>query len=181
VIDPNLIRDQTGKSWLLFGSFRDGIKIAGLTSDLLHIDTITAPIKTIASRKKVVETGNNAIEAPFIFYKNKYYYLFASIDYCCKGEKSTYKMIVGRSKSVTDPYLDHQNKALTDGGGTILLTGDNNWHGVGHNAVYTSNGVDYLIFHGYDAHDHGKSKLRIEKLIWKNSWPYLNSTVDLKN
>ncbi len=53
-----------------------------------------------------VNAGPNAIEAPFIFKKDKYYYLFASIDYCCKGVNSTYKMIVGRAKEVLGPYLD---------------------------------------------------------------------------
>lgn len=45
--------------------------------------------------------GNGAIKAPFIFKKNGYFYLFASYDYCCRGVTSTYKMRVGRSKSLT--------------------------------------------------------------------------------
>ncbi|HEX9509172.1 MAG TPA: hypothetical protein VF939_01725 [Puia sp.] len=31
--------------------------------------------------------------------------------------------------------------------------------------------ADYLVFHGYDAHDKGRSKLRIEKLVWPGGWP----------
>jgi hypothetical protein len=27
------------------------------------------------------------------------------------------------------------------------------------------------VFHGYDANDNGKPKLRIEKLDWINGWP----------
>lgn len=58
------------------------------------------------------------------------------------------------------------------GGGTILLEGDKDWHGVGHNAVLSTKGNDYLIFHAYDAHDDGKPKLRIDKLKWtKAGWP----------
>jgi len=41
--------------------------------------------------------GNAAIEAPFVLRKNGYYYLFVSWDYCCRAEKSTYKMVIGRS------------------------------------------------------------------------------------
>jgi arabinan endo-1,5-alpha-L-arabinosidase len=48
------------------------------------------------------------------------------------------------------------------GGGSLVLEGDKNWNGVGHNAVADFNGVDYLVFHGYDANDNGKPKLRIE-------------------
>ncbi|WP_225870974.1 family 43 glycosylhydrolase [Pedobacter frigiditerrae] len=170
-IDPNVIIDDNGKPWMTFGSFWDGIKMVQLTKDLLSIDTSIYKIETIASQKKKGQSGNNAIEAPFIFKKNDYYYLFASIDYCCKGEASTYKLIVGRSKNVQGPYFDQLNIPLANGGGTILLAGNENWHGIGHNAVYHIEGKDYLIFHGYDAKDNGKSKLRIEVLDWKDGWP----------
>jgi arabinan endo-1,5-alpha-L-arabinosidase len=53
-----------------------------------------------------------------------------------------------------------------------VLEGDKDWFGVGHNGAYTFDGKDYLIFHGYDAHDKGKSKLRIEEMQWdKEGWP----------
>jgi arabinan endo-1,5-alpha-L-arabinosidase len=60
------------------------------------------------------------------------------------------------------------------GGGSLLLEGDKYWYGVGHNAVATFNGVDYIIFHGYDVKDNGKPKLRIEKLDWINGWPVIS-------
>jgi arabinan endo-1,5-alpha-L-arabinosidase len=54
----------------------------------------------------------------------------------------------------------------------LFLQGDKNWYGVGHKAVCTFDGKDYLIFHGYDAADRGRSKLRIEELKWDNDgWP----------
>lgn len=185
-IDPNLITDKRGNPYLAFGSFWDGLKLAKLTKDRLHIDGDTINLPTIASRKKdptsenppsvdnnPVDAGGNAIEGPFIFKKDKYYYLFASIDYCCKGENSTYKMITGRADNVKGPYLDKNGVDLAKGGGDILLQGDKNWHGVGHNAVATFDGVDYVVFHAYDANDKGRPKLRIEKLDWENGWPML--------
>ena len=50
---------------------------------------------------------------------------------------------------------------------------DAKWYGVGHNAVCTFDGADYIIFHGYDASDErARSKLRIEKLQWDDAgWP----------
>ncbi len=142
-------------------------------------------LPTVASRKKdptaanppapegnPVDAGGNAIEAPFIFRHAGYYYLFASIDYCCRGPRSTYKMIVGRAKEVTGPYVDKDGVPLARGGGTLLLTGDEHWYGVGHCAVCDFDGTTYLIFHGYDASDQGRSKLRIEKLAWDEAgWP----------
>jgi arabinan endo-1,5-alpha-L-arabinosidase len=131
---------------------------------------------TVASRKRDFilpdsVAGDAAIEAPFIFKKDKYYYLFVSFDYCCRGEKSTYKMVVGRSEKVMGPYADRDGVPMNLGGGSTVLEGDKNWNGVGHNGTYNFNGTDYLVFHGYDAADKGKSKLRIEKINWVNDWP----------
>ena len=183
-IDPNLIEDSKGNAFLAFGSFWGGLQLAKLSADRLHIAGDTLSFLTIASRKKnpvapnppavennPADAGGNAIEAPFIFKKGKYYYLFASIDYCCKGEKSTYKMIVGRATRLEGPYVDKDGNDMARGGGSLLLQGDANWHGVGHNAVVSFDGTDYLVFHAYDAHDRGRPKLRIEQLRWEGGWP----------
>lgn len=185
-IDPNIGSDEKGNAWMVFGSFWDGLKIVPLTKDRLHVTGDTINLTTVASRKKESsannpsavddnpkDAGGNAIEAPFVFYKNGHYYLFASIDYCCKGVKSTYKMIVGRSKKITGPYVGKDGMNMATGGGTILLQGNADWYGVGHNAVVSFEGAEYLVFHGYDAKDNGKSKLRIEKLYWESGWPML--------
>ncbi|MDB5234595.1 MAG: transporter substrate-binding protein [Hymenobacter sp.] len=175
-IDPNLARDAAGAPWLSFGSFWDGIKLVKLRPDL------TAPAqpeqwRTIAHRPRDPKLndslpGDGAIEGPFIFKKGGFYYLFTSFDYCCRGPQSTYKMMVGRATNITGPYLDRAGLALDQGGGTLLLAGDSKWFGVGHNAVATFDNVDYLIFHGYDAAERGRPKLRIEKLGWdKDGWP----------
>lgn len=119
-----------------------------------------------------VNAGDNAIEAPFIFKKGAYFYFFASIDYCCRGEKSTYKVIIGRSKKLQGPYVDKDGVALRNGGGSVFLQGDKNWYGVGHNGVFSAGGKDYIVYHGYDAADGGKCKLRIRKLTWDaKGWP----------
>ncbi|RZL49556.1 MAG: arabinan endo-1,5-alpha-L-arabinosidase [Pedobacter sp.] len=171
-IDPNLIIDQKGNPYLAFGSFWGGLKLVKLTKDSLKVDGSLNDITTIANRRAAnVKTGANAIEAPFIYQKDKYYYLFASIDYCCKAEKSTYKVIVGRADKVTGPYKDKEGKNLTEGGGSIVVSGNKNWYGVGHNAVAIFNKQDYLVFHGYDASDKGISKLLIRKFKWQNGWP----------
>lgn len=50
------------------------------------------------------------------------------------------------------------------------------WYGVGHNAACTFNNKDYLIFHGYDAHDEGRSKLIIKEIDWdENGWPLVSN------
>lgn len=176
-IDPNEIDDEQGNHWLTFGSFWNGMKLVKLSNDLT---SVAQPEEwyTVAARERNFllpdsVAGDAAIEAPFIFKRDNYYYLFVSFDYCCRGEKSTYKMMVGRSEKIQGPYIDFDGVAMNLGGGLVVLEGDKNWHGVGHNAVASFNGTDYLVFHGYDAKDNGKSKLRIEKLGWKNGWPFV--------
>ncbi len=173
-IDPNLTFDENNVPWLSFGSFWDGIKMVKLNPDLL---SIAQPEEwyAIAKRKNTpLSGGSSAIEAPFIFKKNGFYYLFTSWDLCCKGKDSTYKIAVGRSKSVSGPYVDKEGNLLSQGGGTILLKGDENYFGVGHNSAYTFDGVDYLVYHGYDAKQNGKSVLVIKELKWDSDfWPYL--------
>ncbi|MBL3656092.1 arabinan endo-1,5-alpha-L-arabinosidase [Fulvivirga sediminis] len=181
-IDPNLVEDDEGNPWMSFGSFWGGLKLVRLNNDRT---SLAEPQEwyTIAARKRTdflddSAPGDAAIEAPFIFKKNGYYYLFASWDYCCRGAESTYKMVVGRSQKVTGPYLDKEGKDMAKGGGTILLRGNKKWPGVGHNSTYTFDGKDYLVFHGYDMNDDGKPKLKITKINWdKDFWPMVDQSV----
>lgn len=179
-IDPNLIFDAMGVPWLSFGSFWSGLKMFKLDSTLsrpsepLMLETIAVrEQKTIAADS----SENKAIEAPFIFRKRNYFYLFASWDYCCRGEKSNYKVVVGRSERATGPFLDRKGFAMHNGGGTVFIEGDaKEWFGIGHNAVFTDeDGTDYFIAHGYDGLDKGRSKLIIKKIMWdKEGWPMLH-------
>lgn len=189
-IDPNLIIDEKGKPWLSYGSFWDGLQLVKLKDDLTGPAKGQKPV-TFCSRKpdpklpnppsidnNPVNAGGNAVEAPFIYKKGKYYYLFASFDYCCKGLRSNYKIAVGRSKKVQGPYLDKEGKSMRNGGGTIFMQGDADWSGLGHNAVVNMDNGDYIIFHAYDVHENGQSKLRIFQLGWdKDGWPFADKAV----
>jgi len=178
-IDPNLIFDDQETPWLAFGSYWQGIKLVKLDSTLTGIAQSPQTWHTLAKRHRywklddrdAGDSSNGDIEAPFIFKKGDYYYLFASWDRCCAGKESTYKIVVGRSKQITGPYRDHAEKKMLHGGGTLVAKGNGKWAAVGHQAVYTFNGTDYLIFHGYDNTDEGQSKLIIKKIQWTNGWP----------
>ena len=184
-IDPNLAFDEDGTPWLAFGSFWNGLKLVKLDKDLTEIAQ-PEEWHTIARRKRSFEIpntdpGDAALEAPFIFRKNGYYYLFLSWDLCCSGENSTYKVVVGRSKNITGPYLDKSGTSLNQGGGTLLVEGDDNWYAAGHNSTYTFNGKDYMFFHAYDANDRGIPKLRVAEVQWdEDLWPYVKNKKDTK-
>jgi len=182
-IDPNLIVDQKGQPWLTFGSFWDGIQLTRLSNK--DFRTPVGKMKTIARRmgrkltlaeidrvenftiegNDTVEAGENAVEAPFIMRHGKYYYLFVSFDYCCRGERSTYKTVYGRSKRVDGPYLDRTGKRMDRGGGTLLYGPDADNYGIGHCAVYEWDGQCYFVSHAYDKQARGGgAKLFIRKL-----------------
>jgi arabinan endo-1,5-alpha-L-arabinosidase len=61
---------------------------------------------------------------------------------------------------------------MDQGGGTLVLKGNENYPGLGHNSTYTFEGKDYIVFHAYDAKDNGKPKLIIKELKWDDKgWP----------
>lgn len=181
-IDPNIITDEDGYPWMSFGSFWEGLKLVKLVPNRTRI---AEPQEwyTIAKRKRTHFTadkspGDAALEAPFIFKKDTMYYLFVSWDYCCRGENSTYKVVVGRSETVTGPYLDKEGKSMAEGGGSLVIEGDDRWTGVGHNSAYTFDERDYLVFHAYDSEDEGRSKLKIAEMTWDDQgWPVVDKRV----
>ncbi|WP_431213947.1 arabinan endo-1,5-alpha-L-arabinosidase [Puia sp. P3] len=179
-IDPNLIVDSAGVGWLAFGSFWDGIKLVRLAPGL---EAVARPEEwhTIARRPRDFNepdssAGTAAVEAPFIFRHGGYYYLFVSYDYCCRAEKSTYKVVVGRSVDVRGPYLDRSGVSLVQGGGSLVLQGDGvRWYAAGHNAVYSADGKDYFVCHGYDVSAKGQSRLILAEVKWVDGWPVVDA------
>lgn len=181
-IDPNLIVDDAGTPWLVFGSFWDGMKLVKLDQSLTKVAE-SQEWHTVSARPRDYFTdeynaGEGSVEAPFLFKKDKYYYLFVSFDFCCRGLESTYKVVVGRSENIEGPYVDRDGRKMIYGAGTPVLTGNKNWPGVGHSATYTFDGQDYIIYHGYDASDHGRPKLLIDTLQWDDAgWPVVKNSV----
>lgn len=170
-IDPNVVVDEKGTPWMSFGSFWNGLQLVGLNRDGQRAEPDVKPI-TIASRPHEGPQQPGAIEAPFIFRRGGYYYLFASYDFCCRGANSTYNVRVGRSKSVQGPYVDREGKALTEGGGTKVIEGGARWKGPGHQAVLREGKTDTLFYHSYDAENRGRPMLRMAKIAWdREGWP----------
>ncbi|MFK4088232.1 arabinan endo-1,5-alpha-L-arabinosidase [Kribbella sp. NPDC020789] len=161
-IDPDLVVDDQGRWWLSFGSFWSGIKLIALSpSTGLRADST---LRALAGR------GGGPIEAPNIVKRGNYYYLFVSFDYCCRGAQSTYRVMVGRSTSVTGPYRDRNGTDLIAGGGTEILASHGSIHGPGHQDVFADTDHDILVYHYYA--DDGRSFLGLNWLTWDSSgWP----------
>jgi arabinan endo-1,5-alpha-L-arabinosidase len=177
-IDANMVMDRN-QGWLVFGSFWGGIKMVKLAPDLLSIakpevwHTIAAQPRNFNLDE--TDPGDGTIEGPFVYKHIQYYYLFVSLDYCCRGMDSDYKVVVGRSRNVEGPYVDRDGKLMAHGGGTLVAQGNDRWAGVGHNSAYTMDGKSIIVMHGYDKHDNGRSKLIIRELKWDRAdWPSID-------
>ena len=167
-IDPNLIVDAQGQWWLTFGSFWTGIKMVRIDPATGKRSTSDTAIRAVAQRP----TAGGAIEAPFVYRHGSFYYLFVSFDLCCRGAQSTYRIMVGRSSSITGPYVDRNGVQLTNGGGTQILAGHGSIHGPGHQAVIPDADSDVLFYHYYA--DNGASFLGINRIGWDAAgWPFV--------
>lgn len=174
-IDPNIVEDDKGTPWMSFGSFWTGIKLVRLADNRTRLAE-PQEWHSIARRERPAFTpddqaGPAQIEGPHIFKKDGYYYLFVSWGVCCKGPENTYHVVVGRSRSVTGPYLDKDGVDMAKGGGTLVIRGNKAWNGVGHNSAYTFDGKDYLVMHAYETADKYLQKLKILEMKWDGGWP----------
>ena len=188
-IDPNLVVDKNGQPYLTFGSFWDGIQMVKLSKQDFQTPigkpfTISRRVGrklTLAELNDVrnytveggdtIEAGENAVEAPFIYRRGKYYYLFVSFDYCCRGAGSTYNTVYGRSKNITGPYLDQKGRPMEHGGGIRLYGPDETNFGIGHCAVYDFEGKTFFVAHAYEKSQGGRAKLFMRQLTFdKDGW-----------
>lgn len=168
-IDPDVVQDADGEWWLTWGSFWDGIVVQKLAPDLV---SVVGEPTLVASRR----ADDNPVEGPAIFARDGYYYLVVSWDKCCAAATSTYKLAVGRSTSITGPYLDQDGVRLDEGGGTVILDTRQSAPGVtpaglyrapGGADTYSERGVDYLVYHSYLPNN----TLGIRPFEWRDGWP----------
>jgi arabinan endo-1,5-alpha-L-arabinosidase len=164
-IDPNVVVDDDGTPWLEFGSFWSGLKMVKLTSTGARADTTLYSLANGANSRGSLEGG-------WVFKRCGYYYLFSSWGSCCSSPYD-YNIRVGRSTTVTGPYVDMAGTSLMSGGGTLLVTGNSSWVAPGHNAVITYNNKTYNLYHALQGSSSGPATLRIAEIVWDaNGWPY---------
>jgi arabinan endo-1,5-alpha-L-arabinosidase len=166
-IDPNLVVDSSGRWWLTFGSFWSGIKMISIDPATGRQSSGDRALYSLATRPSSV---SGSIEAPFIIQRGSTYYLFASFDFCCRGTSSTYRVMVGRSASITGPYVDRNGVTMTNGGGTEVVATHGSIIGPGHEALIPDSDGWLMAYHYYTATD---SRLAINHVGWSDGWPSL--------
>jgi arabinan endo-1,5-alpha-L-arabinosidase len=162
-IDPSLFVDGSGSAWLAFGSFWSGVKLIPVELPSGKPDTVQPDRIALVDR----HFGPNAVEAPYLVQHGGWYYLFVSFDSCCQGSNSTYREVVGRSRTVGGPYLDRAGVSMLAGGGSALLDGKGDMRGPGGASV--SGGT--IAFHYYDAARQGDFHLGLGQLDYRDGWP----------
>jgi arabinan endo-1,5-alpha-L-arabinosidase len=168
-IDPAIIQTSSGEIWMSFGSFWNGIYIT-------QIDSATgkrlAPNVAPNSIARHFPLNPNAIEAPYIYERDGYFYLFVNWDRCCQGVNSTYNIRVGRSTSVTGPYFDQNGMNMVNGGGTLFLGTEGQFIGPGHMGILEDQGVEWFGYHYYNANANGAPTYNLRQLYWTpDGWP----------
>ena len=164
-IDPSVFSDD-GRLWLAFGSQWSGLKLVELDPATgMRLDP-DGPLLPIAAGK--------SIEAAYLYKRNGFYYLFLNRGDCCRGDKSTYHIRVGRAESITGPYLDKEGNPMLDGAGTLVLDVKNGpLTGPGHAGIVEKDGKSWFSCH-FEADDRlgGKEALAIMPIRWTDDgWP----------
>lgn len=175
-IDPSILVDTNGTVWMSFGSYSSGILVTQLdpaTGKRLNTNSLTA---TLVANNAAGGGWGSSIEGSFIYQRGSYYYLFVNYGGCCSGIESTYNIRVGRSATVTGPYLDKNGINMVNSGGTMLLESTGRYIGPGHPGILNDNGTNWFTYHYYDGNDNGVAKLGLNRIDWTpDGWPALTN------
>ncbi len=183
---PEIVYDGANY-WLSYGGTYGGLYISQLNSTGTATTGAATPIAI-----------DNYYTNPYILNYNGYYYLFATpAGSCCSGVYSTYSVRVGRSTSITGPYLDAEGNDMLaaapsngqtqgdPGGDTVLVNTGNTIYGPGSNTVFTDeSGQYYVLYSGvsgtrpcltsgstYGSGCYTARQLMMDPLDWVNGWP----------
>ncbi len=168
-IDPHFIEEQ-GRPYLFWGSFH-GIYV----SELNYKGT------QLVSEK--IKIGHRHLEASKIIKHDGSFYYFGSMGSCCKGAKSTYRIIVGKSDNLLGPYNDKKGNNIAEGCyGEVLLAGNpgkKGFAGPGQNTrvIIDDTGSYWLLYHAIQKSNpklqNGASRraLMLDRVRWKDGWP----------
>ncbi|MBR5863163.1 MAG: family 43 glycosylhydrolase [Alistipes sp.] len=162
-IDP-VVFQEGNRKYLIWGSFR-GIYITELTENGLEL----------IDKTDIQKIAGTAYEGIYIHKRDGYYYMFGAWGSCCDGVNSTYRVVVGRSKSLYGPYFDKSGGRMLDNRHETILVGNDKVKGPGHTSqiITDDNGDDWILYHGYDVNEpNAGRKVYLDKVNWdKDGWP----------
>ena len=161
-IDIGFIMTPEGRLFCTYGTYFGNIRI-------VELDPATG---WRLSGNRAVDIAIDC-EATSMTYRDGWYYLLGTHGTCCDGVNSTYNIVVGRSRSVTGPFLDNMGRDMLRGGGKMVIAAEERKFGAGHFGRYIEEeGVEKMSLHfEADMDRGGYSVLAIRPLLWKDGWP----------
>ncbi len=171
-IDPNVIIDDDGQPWLVYGSYWSGIKMRKINKETLMLDEEDDTRYDLAAAQT-----RNGPEAGYMIKHGDYYYLFVA----CGSFSTGYWNGVGRSKSVTGPFLDADGNDMMKQGATAVNAYRDGFTKCGHSSVMTDkDGSQYHVTEYFKTYDDGSSSsslLGISQMAWtEDGWPVTATT-----
>ncbi len=166
-IDPNVFVEDDGTPYLIYGSYWDGVFMRKLDPATGMLDEKDTTIHHLAK-------GLSDMEAPYLIKRGDYYYLFVARGGLKKG---TYYWAVGRSKTLTGPYVDKDGiEMLSGSGGTRLTEWKEGVEGAAHAQYFVGpDGQAYMVTESWPYRDDDKSgtiQLTISTIVWTDDgWP----------
>jgi arabinan endo-1,5-alpha-L-arabinosidase len=146
-IDPMAFDDpRSGRRLLIWGSGGGPIRAQELASDRLGFLPGSAPVGLIAADAE--KAYRSLIEGAWMTHRDGWYYLYYSGDRCC-GREPRYAVMVARARQPFGPFEDVQGDQGTSG---AILEANEYWLAPGHNSIVSdAAGVDWIVYHAYDA------------------------------
>jgi hypothetical protein len=170
--DPHHVVGPDGTEYLFYGSYYGGIWVTELNDD---------GSEAVGTATRVAI--DNKYEGSYVVQHDGWWYLFVSSANCCAGPTTGYSVHVGRSRSLTGPFVDREGVSLNQsraGGTPVIAPNGNTWVGTGHNAVVTDlAGQDWFVYHAIDRDDPyldgtdgiNERPMLIDRLDWIDGWP----------
>lgn len=175
-IDPEVVADPVdGRIWLFFGSI-DGIHRVELSPDGTALCENPAYTHVAGLTDRVNPDRDKVFEGTYLYQRYGWWYLFASAGHYWNH---TYRIVVGRSRTLDGVFLDRDGRPMTEGYATTVLSSAEGdiFYGPGHNGeIFTdAQGRDYMLYH---CHNTGNEKASVrntlmQQIFWdEEGWPY---------
>lgn len=165
VNQPFMVSDGANR-YLFVASPGQGIYALKLTTDGL----------SLAGGDKIQLTSGE-MQCPRVCYRNGYYYLFAQADQQNSTGKSTTNIVVGRSKSITGPYVDGAGGRMLDGYFHTAMAGNSYFFNPSNISPLITDdaGNDWIIYNAVQASaSHTYPVMLLDRVQWLDEWPLIS-------
>lgn len=191
-IDPAVFYDGDGRMWMVYGSWSGGIFLLEIDEEtglVIHPEEDAENNVDPYYGKRLLGSGHNSIEGPYILYDqaSDYYYLFVS--YGSLVSDGGYQIRVFRSETVDGEYVDmngehpgymdkHNQFGLKLSGNYMLPSLTKAYMATGHNsAMVDDDGKRYIVFHtrfddGQEYHEPRVHQFLLNEEGWPCMLPY---------